>query len=92
MARGQIWQNFPKLLRFMALFPSLLNLDSHLSCWQWYKRALHHVCAGSSGRRHVGAKAQRKEKEEEEEEEKKKKHVQACGTRVPLKNFISRAW
>ena len=23
MARGQIWQNFPKLLRFMALFPSL---------------------------------------------------------------------
>ena len=26
MARGQIWQNFPKLLRFMALFPSLLWL------------------------------------------------------------------
>ena len=23
MTRGQIWQNFPKLLRFMALFPSL---------------------------------------------------------------------
>ena len=23
MARGQVWQNFPKLLRFMALFPSL---------------------------------------------------------------------
>ena len=23
MARGEIWQNFPKLLRFMALFPSL---------------------------------------------------------------------
>ena len=23
MARGQIWQNLPKLLRFMALFPSL---------------------------------------------------------------------
>ena len=24
MARGQIWQKFPKLLRFMALFPSLI--------------------------------------------------------------------
>ena len=25
MARGQIWQNFPKLLRFMALPPSLFE-------------------------------------------------------------------
>ena len=26
MARGQIWQNFPKLLRCMALFPSSIRL------------------------------------------------------------------
>ena len=24
MARGQSWQNFPRLLRFMVLFPSLM--------------------------------------------------------------------
>ena len=26
MARGQIWQTYPKLLRFMALFPTLILL------------------------------------------------------------------
>ena len=33
MGRGQIWQNFPQLLRFMALFPSLkksLHKNFHL--------------------------------------------------------------
>ena len=34
MARGQIWQNFPKLLRFMAFFPSLLRSGSWVGvCW-----------------------------------------------------------
>ena len=28
MAQGQIWQNFPKLLRFVALFPSLSEWNS----------------------------------------------------------------
>ena len=34
MTRGQIWQNFPKLLRFMALFPfpSLLRAP-HMKMW-----------------------------------------------------------
>ena len=33
MARGQIWQNFLKLLRFMALFPSLVFSDAnHRGC------------------------------------------------------------
>ena len=27
MTRGQIWPKFPKLLRFMALFPSLVERD-----------------------------------------------------------------
>ena len=32
MTRGQIWQKFLKLLRFMALFPSLLNPKNHSRC------------------------------------------------------------
>ena len=54
MTRGQIWQKFPKLLRFMALFPSLLEtttaMKQHkiscfsLSFWLVISRLLARTC------------------------------------------------